>query len=289
MKRYFLLCLLPLWVLFPLSSCFEGDEPLDDPEIVANDSLGVLPGRFSVSATKQVRFSKGNLQYRASDKVWRFAENQYDVVGEDNGRVSADNTGWIDLFGWGTSGWDSGAEAYQPYSIQKYNSRYCPGNSSLANLYGAYANADWGVYNAISNGGNRKEMWRTLTKEEWVYLFYKRDNAPSLRTRALVEGVSGYLLLPDDWNGSSVSDAAKFDTYCYSASQWRIMESEGAVFLPCAGRRVEDLALPVSKGYYWSSSCDVGDAYCLYFYDDYTNPSYSCYRYYGLSVRLVYE
>lgn len=69
MKRYFLLCLLPLWVLFPLSSCFEGDEPLDDPEIVANDSLGVLPGRFSVSATKQVRFSKGNLQYRASDKV----------------------------------------------------------------------------------------------------------------------------------------------------------------------------------------------------------------------------
>ena len=49
---------------------------------------GKLPGKFSVSATKQVSFAMGNLQYQASTKKWRFAENQYDVIGEDNEGVS---------------------------------------------------------------------------------------------------------------------------------------------------------------------------------------------------------
>ena len=79
---------------------------------------GALPGLFSVSATKQVHFSQGNLQYQASTNTWRFAEHQYDYVGtqtadycgfyggnvsgSDNRNISSTYNGWIDLFGWGT-------------------------------------------------------------------------------------------------------------------------------------------------------------------------------------------
>ena len=64
-------------------------------------------GKFSVSSTKKVMFSKGNLQYQANPGTWRFAENQYDVIGADNGNIASDYTGWIDLFGWGTWGSNS--------------------------------------------------------------------------------------------------------------------------------------------------------------------------------------
>ncbi len=37
-------------------------------------------GKFSVSATKQVKFAHGNLQYHARTETWRFAEHQYDII-----------------------------------------------------------------------------------------------------------------------------------------------------------------------------------------------------------------
>ena len=51
---------------------------------------------FSVSATKKVRFSPGNLQYQASTKTWRFAEHQYDYIGDANRNISPTYSGWID-------------------------------------------------------------------------------------------------------------------------------------------------------------------------------------------------
>ncbi len=35
---------------------------------------------------------------------------------------------------------------------------------------------DWGV-NQISNGGNKENLWRTLSKSEWIYLCFTRTNA----------------------------------------------------------------------------------------------------------------
>ena len=67
---------------------------------------GALKGLFSVSASKKVCFAQGNLQYQASTNTWRFAENQYDALTTENTNVSATYVGWIDLFGWGTSGYD---------------------------------------------------------------------------------------------------------------------------------------------------------------------------------------
>ncbi|MBR3947124.1 MAG: hypothetical protein IKJ56_08520, partial [Bacteroidales bacterium] len=161
--------------------------------------VGAIQGEFSVSATKKVYFSQGNLQYQASTSIWRFAENQYDVIGRDNTNISSTYSGWIDLFGWGTSGWNSGANAYQPYSTSESYSDYYPGGDYTNNLTGSYANADWGVYNKISNGGNSAGKWRTLTNSEWNYVISNRTDARYLRGTATVNGVNGLILLPDNW------------------------------------------------------------------------------------------
>ena len=65
-----------------------------------NPPEGAKKGEFSVSADKKVYFSQGNLQYSPADDKWRFADNQYDVIGETNSQISDTYDGWIDLFGW---------------------------------------------------------------------------------------------------------------------------------------------------------------------------------------------
>lgn len=59
---------------------------------------GAINGLFSVGPNEWVLFSKGNLQNHASTGHWRFAERQYDIVGE-----TGLNDGWNDLFGWDTA------------------------------------------------------------------------------------------------------------------------------------------------------------------------------------------
>ena len=87
-----------------------------------------LTGLFSVAAGKQVLFSQGNLQYQASTNTWRFAENQWDALQRDGGNETSSNretqSKWIDMFGWGTSGWDSGATEYQPWTRSLTNTDY---------------------------------------------------------------------------------------------------------------------------------------------------------------------
>lgn len=64
------------------------------------DSLVFSPNSFfCVGDGKYVEFAEGNVQYQPSTKSWRFAENPWDVVGEDNLKVhDSTYTGWIDLF-----------------------------------------------------------------------------------------------------------------------------------------------------------------------------------------------
>ena len=71
------------------------------------DISGALPGVFSISPANRIAFSKGNLQYKASTGTWRFAEHQWDIVGTANAHIAADDTLWIDLFGYGASGYSN--------------------------------------------------------------------------------------------------------------------------------------------------------------------------------------
>lgn len=258
-----------------------------------NDApLGAVNGIFSVSSNKKVYFSQGNLQYRASDGRWRFAEHQYYYIGNSNGNISSTYSNFIDLFGWGTSGWNSFAVCYQPWSTSTSYSDYYPGGSYTNNLTGSYANADWGVYNAIYNGGNAAGQWRTLTKDEWVYVFQSRSNASSKYGHGKVNGVCGMILLPDSWtlpSGLSFTAGSSSWANSYTAEQWAQMEANGAVFLPAAGRRYGTSVYDVgSYGYYWSASYyDSGSAYGVYFGSGYLDPSSGSHRRYGRSVRLV--
>lgn len=244
---------------------------------------GALPGLFSVSATQQVRFSQGNLQYQASTSTWRFAENQYDYVGADNANISATYSGWIDLFGWGTGN-------NPTLSSTSYSD------------YGTFA--DWGN-NAIVNGGNAANSgWRTLSPAEWVYLFITRSNTTNLGTanaryaKGSVNGIHGVILFPDGYThpdgvtapaGINAAGSTGWNGNGYTLAQWAEMEAAGAVFLPAAGRRwgtdVRDVG---SYGYYWSTTISsVYYACSAYFVSYDLNPVYDYHRFSGFSVRPV--
>ena len=266
---------------------------------------GAIPALFSVSETQQVFFSKGNLQYQASTGTWRFAEHQWDYVGgsEDGtvyeGGVKCDNTqisqsysGWIDLFGWATSGWNNNNHYYQPWdtentgwTVDGYGYGYWDGEYANYEMTGDYANMDWGVYTAISNGGNEAGLWR-VGGSAIDYIVNSRLNHAYLQSDGTVNGVKGKIILPDAWilpNGISfLGSAGNYDINTYSLEEWEIMENAGAVFLPCAGQR--------DGTNYYSNS--------LIYWTGRLHPNYSAYafsgtgsslyqRYRGLSVRLI--
>ncbi len=221
---------------------------------------GELNGIFSVSPTKRVRFSKGNLQYRPRINTWRFALNQWNIAGSANNNA---NSGvycndWIDLFGYGTSGWDGGAANYQPYQTNTYDAGYSEATDGN-DLVDMYANGDWGFFNPIINGNNQMGLWRTLTYSEWTYIINDRPNAGQLRGLATIESVPGYIILPDDWtlpSGSTFSSIENsYSVNVYNSTQWQVMEAAGAVFLPAAGLRSGTSTTSMGiEGEYWSTS-----------------------------------
>ena len=255
---------------------------------------GALDGLFSVNATQQVYFSQGNLQYYRDTitETWRFAENQYDYIGNDNSNWN----GWKDLFGWGTSGYDHGANCYQPWSRStNYSDYYAYGNWN-SNLSDQSGMADWG-YNAISNGGNQENLWRTLSQSEWDYVFFARTTTSGIRfAKATVNGVHGVILLPDSWSESAfiLNDAnasgAPYESNVITDSMWEVLEACGVVFLPAAGYRYGSSSFLYLNlmGSYWSTTYgDSRYAYNLSFADNSIDSDGCFYRYFGRSVRLV--
>ena len=289
---------------------------------------GRLHGLFSIGDGNQVYFSKGNLQWRSNGThavngggtaagTWRFAEHQYDRIGYNNTRISATTTSWVDLFGWGTSGYHDSSDPnntqYNPYCTSvndvsfPYN-RYGFGpstNMPSPNLTGTSANYDWGVYNAISNGGDTPGQWRTLTRTEWIYLISDRtDAANKYAVGSIDKGdgnyVEGLIVLPDDWtlpSGCTFNPGVDrdlplfhgFDHNIYTLSQWSQMEAAGALFLPSGGSRWSGSVPNVHNGYYWASTYyDQMYAQSLNF-DDYNVNTYGLgSRNDGYSIRLVW-
>ena len=216
---------------------------------------GELNGKFSISPTEKVVFSKGNLQYCPATKQWRFADHQWEYIGKANelkSEAEFDNyRGWIDMFGFCTSGWYDG----------HYNINYKPSFTKKEYKeegyayegYGPHKNTprrddpryDWGMYNRIINGGNETNSWRCLNEQELYYLQWQRPCNPTtgyyknkmaqykqwnekssepnkikpsecymgLATITIGEKVIyGLVFLPDDWNGTP-SMGYKFKPY----------------------------------------------------------------------------
>ena len=263
---------------------------------------------FSVSATKKVYFSPGNLQYIGSSRTpyWKFAEHQWDTLGKSTGQNTNITNVDRDLFGWGTSGWDNGNTYYKPWSTNYANPNdnqsygYGPVNGTNYELNLTGSNADWGVYNAIYNPQTQTTdapgTWRTLTNDEWKYLLEKRSTTSSIRyAKAKVNRVSGLIIVPDNWNqtiyplGSVNSPEENYSSNYINETDWEKMETAGCVFLPAAGGRNGTALYDVgSYGRYWSATCyNSSSAHFLFFDSSGLNPSRDNYRYVGQSVRLV--
>ena len=306
--------------VYSLDGSFVGTRPAI-PAITANDYLdegialtatvetnsgttpeGAINGKFTINDNgDRVYFSQGNLQYQASTNTWQFAEHQWDYIGEDNANISSTYSGWIDLFGWGTSGYNHGANCYQPWGTSDWSRDYCAYGVATYNLYDQTGKADWG-YNAISNGGNTEGLWNTLSFDEWCYVLYSRTTLSGiLYAKANVNGVNGVILLPDNWDANTyvLNDAngGTYESNTITATDWtNTLEANGAVFLPAAGMH-GDYTLPYTcgnEGYYWSSSAYFWEdyAWCLMFGSDWltaVGAEWSTYsqRPLGQSVRLV--
>ena len=277
---------------------------------------GDLPGAFTINANNdRVQFSKGNLQYKAIGNMWKFADNQYDIIGADNSNIDPTYNGWIDLFGWSTVNNPTNAS----YNNEDYPSVF----------------VEWG---SNTMGGN----WRTLTADEWAYLIGDRYHADELIALGKVENIKGLILLPDQWttpdgltfvslyeiksagkriwspttSGCSNCYSHHFSAYScsseddytrnhYTVEEWNRMEDAGAVFLPAAGCRFDKNGNYTSNkpivnvsgagydGEYWTSDFSEEDGpYKLAFYLDFSkyrieisdHPVWS-----GKSVRLIQE
>ena len=179
---------------------------------------------FSIDPTHQIEFSRGNLQYKASENKWRFAENQYDYVGTYytahyfsgyynrrtnydapvgnvyEGGTKCNNTDyytdlmstdcWIDLFGWNT--WD------KPTLVSIHKEDYASTQAEFV---------DWGhntIHDTKAGISYAPDTWRTLKKSEWEYIVWGRPNAEQLCGLASIDGmpygnVKGLILLPNEF------------------------------------------------------------------------------------------
>ena len=264
---------------------------------------------FSVSSNTHIVFSPGNLQWSATGGgstptthtvagggtaagTWRFAPNQWDVIGVANCLISPSYSGWIDLFGWGTSGYDN----KHPYMTSDTVSDY-PNHSISKSSY------DWGYYNTIYNPKTATTdthgIWYVPSNSEWNYILNTRNTTSGIRyAQAFVNGVPGLILLPDNWDTTAFTLSntnninATYSNNIISLANWILLENNGCVFLPAAGvRHVSSIQYVGSSGAYWtgsfySSGNYMRQAYMLSFsqtlslsYYGYLNDAYS--------VRLV--
>lgn len=253
---------------------------------------GLLPGLFTIDANgRQVRFSQGNLQAyfenAGTDHTWRFAEWQWDRLNASsantaiNGSGSVSIIGAVDLFGW--------VGASSPYNNYGINNTLF--SEDYGNKSGESLKNDWGTL-AITNGGNiANSGWRTLTKDQWEYLFSGRPNAQKLFCMGCVDGVPGVVILPD---GCSI-DGWQSGYRPWASNQidiftWLTYEDAGAVFLPVTNMRILNMVRNSYEnyGFYWTSTANnTDDAYVLGFNYNFISAETTANRYHGYAVRLV--
>ena len=263
---------------------------------------GALEGLFTVDKKgKQVHFAKGNLVYDKITKMWRFFENQFEMLYTVETNVGDDysETNMIEHFGWATSGFNHGGITYQPWITGEPNTNYYAYGDERKGLYAETGIADWGC-NLIDNGGMAYRQWRTITAKEMTFLLEDRKHADEKYSFGSIKDgektYNGLIILPDDWilpDGLRFIPAVvdDFKLNSYKLSDWALMEAAGAVFLPCSGRRHNGLCTCIqTNGYYWTSDAfDVNQSNCLAFERGRLTPACGYIRFNGMPVRLLIE
>ena len=249
---------------------------------------GALAGEFSVAEGKQVHFSQGNLWYGkvgdAQTATFNFEANQYSSA-------SSWEASHVSHFYWSKDVDEAVKQDFNWEQSMSADDVFFTNETETTSKDGF----------TINVGGTEQTGWRTLSTEEWQYLFNDRTDAASKVGFATVGGVHGIIILPDTFtdpmknNGSGAfvpKSSTRWDKNVYtSEDNWNAMETAGAVFLPAAGYRdgssVDDVG---GGGLCWSSTAyDEDYAYGVGFDgDDVYRDGYD-YRNRGYSVRLITE
>ncbi len=240
-----------------------------------------LSGVFTVAAdaqgnpTKKVQFSKGNLycsgvEFNEDGTVksianaqWGFEANQYDTTPSSDGN-RVDNH--ISHFMWCADATNAMALKYN--TGWWYDKKFFAGENFTVNGYSG---------------------WRTLSTNEWKYLFNTRTvnggqgAGKSYSLNITYGGKKGLVLYPDDYDKDPVTGTVT-DL------------PDGVVFLPAAGYRIGYNGNEYVKnvglfGYYWSASPGDGGnfAFGLVFGSGSVDPLRHDDRHSAQSVRLVTE
>ena len=264
---------------------------------------------FSVSADTPVHFSPGNLQAHISSgptnthnyaaDEWRFAANQWDFCFNT---LAVGN--WVDHFSWvgRTATWNT----YGLCTSTDYNET--AGDAYHGTSGSDILKTDWGsipgVIAAVGTG------WRTLTNDEWNYLFKTRQTGATVNgtanarymqaiIRADATGVKGVILFPDGYAGTPTGvtqwgaiNASATWTNCtqISTAGWNALANAGCVFLPAAGYRNGASVYDNTWGCYWTATpfaANIGKARYAIFNNDGVVPMHTFDRLRGACVRLV--
>ena len=229
----------------------------------SNLPAGALPGEFSVSATKKVYFSKGNL-WADGNNALHFEDAQWKTTPASNGSKNASH---VSHFIWSDKVPDAVGNFY-----------------SGSNLFCDEANKQ-----SVDGSG---KIYYALSTNEWQYLFKTRTMEKGgaryeylTSSGITVEGVTfkGVVLFSDDFTEQK--------TWKETYTTWKALNDAGVVFLPAAGYRVGFNVNNVGGyGYYWSSTALGGsDAYCVSFESNDVSPDRSGMRSISSSVRLITE
>ena len=242
-----------------------------DPTI-PNRRIGV----FSVAPDKKVSFSQGNLQYLPAINLWKFANTQYEYLGNANKYLKPTFRNWVDLFGW------SANNTTAPFGVST--------STNAADYASTFV--DWGE-NEIC--GDAPSTWRTLSADEWEYLLNGRENAAKLMGHAQINEINGFIFLPDDWHcPNDINFQLGLQQYAdqtFTIDQWTRLEQAGAVFLPAAGRREGTELLNLNEyGNYWSATLSKSN-FASYFAFNHGLAYVDALRetYFGRPVRLVHD
>ena len=228
---------------------------------------GALAGKFSVSndggtIIKQVHFSQGNLYWDGS--AFKFEANQY-------GFNSSYQSTYVSHFYWSK---DADEAVKQDFNWEQSTSA---GDVFFTNVDGFKVNV----------GGKDQTGWRTLSTNEWQYLFNTRTvnggqgAGKSYSLNITYGGKMGVVLYPDDYSGSTLTSDTDYTDANFPAN---------CVFLPAAGSRNGSNVNHVGDlGFYWSSTAnDEISAYDVYFDSFDVYPDLDS-RNFGCSVRLITE
>ena len=217
---------------------------------------GALPGVFTVSdnggeTTKQIYFSQGNLYYDGSK--FNFEANQYSF------KDSWDAT-HVSHFYWSK---DPNEAIKEEYNREQEV-------SDVDVFFTNWTETTYEPSFTVNVNGKEQTGWRTLSINEWQYLFNTRTmkNGKDRYTNITYDGKMGLVLYPDDYDNDPIYDSVK-------------TMPEGVVFLPAEKNDI---------GYYWSSAADDEDfAYCVKFDRFDVRLDVTDYRFFGYSVRLITE